>query len=165
MWSARFLSRMNHVSASPTDENGPRQGQRKTLTRVGIEPTTFGLDFRRSTDWATRSDGSRPWELKMLKWNWAHTRTEKNSDQDEFSDKIWHARVSNLMGNNPNPNLTLWLGLGFKPWPACQKTNSYSRTHLGNDYFMKMSVCCWWFPKCWSPVSISFFGCLWSSNA
>ena len=66
MWSARFLSHMNHVSVSPTDENGPTQGQRKTLTRVGIEPTTFGLDPRRSTDWATRSDGSRPWELEMI---------------------------------------------------------------------------------------------------
>ena len=32
---------MNHVSVSPTDGNGPTQGQRKTLTRVGIEPTTF----------------------------------------------------------------------------------------------------------------------------
>ena len=31
-----------HVSVSPTDGNGPTQGQRKTLTRVGIEPTTFG---------------------------------------------------------------------------------------------------------------------------
>ena len=36
---------MNHVSVSPTDGNGPKQGQRKTLTRVGIEPTTFGLDL------------------------------------------------------------------------------------------------------------------------
>ena len=35
---------MNHVSVSPTDGNGPTQGQRKTLTRVGIETTTFGLD-------------------------------------------------------------------------------------------------------------------------
>ena len=40
---------MNHVSVSPTDGNGPTQGQRKTLTRVGIEPTTFGLDLRRYT--------------------------------------------------------------------------------------------------------------------
>ena len=38
---------MNHVSVSPTDGTGPTQGQRKTLTRVGIEPTTFGLDLRR----------------------------------------------------------------------------------------------------------------------
>ena len=44
---------MNHVNVSPTDGNGPTQGQRKTLTRVGIEPTTFGLDLRRSTDRAT----------------------------------------------------------------------------------------------------------------
>ena len=36
---------MNHVSVSPTDGTGPTQGQRKTLTRVGIEPTTFGLDL------------------------------------------------------------------------------------------------------------------------
>ena len=36
---------MNHVSVSPTDGNGPTQGHRKTLTRVGIEPTTFGLDL------------------------------------------------------------------------------------------------------------------------
>ena len=54
-WSAIFLSHMNHVSVSPTDGTGPTQGQRKTLTRVGIEPTTFGLDLRRSTDWTTRS--------------------------------------------------------------------------------------------------------------
>ena len=39
---------MNHVSVNPTDGTGPTQGQRKTLTRVGIEPTTFGLDRRRS---------------------------------------------------------------------------------------------------------------------
>ena len=58
---------MNHVSVSPTDGNGPTQGKRKTLTRVGIEPTTFGLDHCCSTDCTTRSDGSRPWELKMLK--------------------------------------------------------------------------------------------------
>ena len=34
---------MNHVSVSPTDGNEPTQGQRKTLTRVGIEPMTFGV--------------------------------------------------------------------------------------------------------------------------
>ena len=31
---------MNHVSVSPTNGNGITQGQRKTLIRVGIEPTT-----------------------------------------------------------------------------------------------------------------------------
>ena len=55
-----------HVSVSPIDGNGPTQGQRKTLTRVGFEPTTFGFDHRCSTDWATRSDGSWSWEMKML---------------------------------------------------------------------------------------------------
>ena len=34
---------MNHVSFSPTNGNGPTQGQRKTLYRVGIEPTTAVL--------------------------------------------------------------------------------------------------------------------------
>ena len=34
---------MNHVSVSPTDGNGPTRGQRKPLTRVGIEPTTLGV--------------------------------------------------------------------------------------------------------------------------
>ena len=31
-----FSTHVNHVSASPTNGNGPTQGQRKTLTRVGI---------------------------------------------------------------------------------------------------------------------------------
>ena len=39
-----------HVSVSPTDGNGPTQGQRKTLTKVGFEPTTFEFDHRCSTD-------------------------------------------------------------------------------------------------------------------
>ena len=55
-----------HVSVSPTNGNGPTQGQRKTLTRLGFEPTTFEFDHRCSTDWATRSDGSGSWETKML---------------------------------------------------------------------------------------------------
>ena len=37
-----------HISVSPANGNGPTQGQRKTLTRVGIEPTTFGLTFAKS---------------------------------------------------------------------------------------------------------------------
>ena len=41
---------MNHVSVIPTNGNGPTQGQRKTLTKVGIEPTNVGLDHRCSTD-------------------------------------------------------------------------------------------------------------------
>ena len=60
------LQPIYQVSISPTDGNGPTQGQRKTLTRVGIEPTTFGFDHCCSTNWATRSDGSRSWEMKML---------------------------------------------------------------------------------------------------
>ena len=37
MWSAKYLPHMDHVSVSPTDGSGPTQGQRKTLTKVGIE--------------------------------------------------------------------------------------------------------------------------------
>ena len=50
MQSTSFVPHMNHVSVSPTNRNGPTQGQRNTLTRVGIELMTFGLDLRRSTD-------------------------------------------------------------------------------------------------------------------
>ena len=35
MWSARFLSHMNHVSVSPTDGNGPTQGQSFSLSLCG----------------------------------------------------------------------------------------------------------------------------------
>ena len=44
---------------------GPHKDREKTLTRVGIEPMTFGFDHNCSTDWATRSDRRRSWELKM----------------------------------------------------------------------------------------------------
>ena len=71
-----FSTPLNYMSVSPSNGNGPTQGQRKTLTRVGIEPMTFGLDHSCSTDWATRSDGSRSCELKMLNSRqWIRTST------------------------------------------------------------------------------------------
>ena len=36
----------------------PKDREKLSLTRAGIEPTIFGFDHRCSTDWATRSDGS-----------------------------------------------------------------------------------------------------------
>ena len=67
MWCKVLMFQpMYHVSVSPTDGNGPTQGQRKTPTRLGFEPTTFEFDHRCSTDWATRSNGSRSSEMKML---------------------------------------------------------------------------------------------------
>ena len=36
-------------------EMGQHKDREKTLTRVGIEPTTFGLDHRCSTDWDIKS--------------------------------------------------------------------------------------------------------------
>ena len=46
MRSAILVPHINHVGVSPTNGNGPTQGQGRTLTRVGIETTTFGLDHR-----------------------------------------------------------------------------------------------------------------------
>ena len=60
---------MNHVSVSPTDGNVPTQGQRKTLTRVGIEPTTFELDHRCSTDRATREQAVGTEDVKVTAIN------------------------------------------------------------------------------------------------
>ena len=39
-----YSTHVNHVSVSPTNAIEPTQRQRKTLARVGIEPTTFALD-------------------------------------------------------------------------------------------------------------------------
>ena len=81
---------MNHVSVSPTDGNGPTQGQRKTLTRVGIEPPTFGLDHRCSTDGATWSDGfnSHPGQSFSLTWNDHVTEISKASKRLYFLTQL-----------------------------------------------------------------------------
>ena len=59
---------MNHVSVSLTDGNGPTQGQRKTLTRVGIEPTTFGLDLRVRRDQAVGTEDVKVTAMNMYKY-------------------------------------------------------------------------------------------------
>ena len=51
--NCQFSTHIDHVNVSPTDAIGPTQGQRKTLTRVGIEPTTFRFDHRCPTDCGT----------------------------------------------------------------------------------------------------------------
>ena len=108
-----------HVSVSPTDGNGPTQGQRKTLTRVGFEPTTLGFDHHCSTDWATRSDGSRSWEMMLMARHWVLLRSlcvcmleHINSwivaeyllwcqriINFEFSYKWWVMGINNLMSS------------------------------------------------------------------
>ena len=66
MRSASFVPHMNHVSVSPTNGNGPTQGQRKTLTRVGIDCRNIkiGIDCEQSLfDWRPfrlTNDGNRP---------------------------------------------------------------------------------------------------------
>ena len=41
-----FSTHVNHVSVSPTKGIGPTQGQKKTLTRVGIlTPVSFSLSL------------------------------------------------------------------------------------------------------------------------
>ena len=42
----KFLYPIIPSGINPSIGIGPTQGQRKTLTRVGFEPTTFGLDHR-----------------------------------------------------------------------------------------------------------------------
>ena len=69
MWSASFVPHMNHVSVSPTNGDGPTQGQRKTLTRVGIEPTTFGLDHLCSTDKVRREQAVGTEDVKVTAMN------------------------------------------------------------------------------------------------
>ena len=60
---------MNHVSVSPTDENGPTQGQRKTLTRVGIEPTTFyRLSYKVRREQAEGSEDVKVTAMNMYKY-------------------------------------------------------------------------------------------------
>ena len=54
MWcKVLMFPAISHVSVSPTEGNGPTQGQRKPLTRVGFEPTTFEFEHRCSTDWGS----------------------------------------------------------------------------------------------------------------
>ena len=84
-----------HVSVSLTDGNGPTQGQRKTLTRVGFEPTTFEFDHRCSTDGATRSDGSGSWEMKMLMHGNEYVDTRKG-----YVALATHGRVALILRVN-----------------------------------------------------------------
>ena len=90
MESASFLPHMNHVNHSPTNGNGPTQGQRKTLTRVGIAPTTFGLDYRCfSADWATRLEETL---VEALIECWANPFEEeegKNYDTQSWQISFW----------------------------------------------------------------------------
>ena len=57
---------MNHVSVSPTNGNGPTKGQRKTMTRVGIEPTTFALDHRCSAERLQGQTGAGSYGVEKL---------------------------------------------------------------------------------------------------
>ena len=53
----------------PTDGNGPTQGQRKTLTRVGIEPTTFyRLSYKVRREQAVGPDDVKVTAMNMYKY-------------------------------------------------------------------------------------------------
>ena len=56
-----MLRNLSHLSASSSKGNGPTQlqGERKTLTRVGFEPTTYGVDHRFSPIEAQGQNGDR----------------------------------------------------------------------------------------------------------
>ena len=60
----RHLSSI-YASVSPSSRNGPTKRQRKTLTIVEIERTTFVFDHHYSTDWATRPDARKLWVSRM----------------------------------------------------------------------------------------------------
>ena len=67
---------MNHVSVSPTDGNGPTQGQRKTLTRVGIEthdlrvrsPPLYRLSYKVRREQAVGSEAVKVTAMNMYKY-------------------------------------------------------------------------------------------------
>ena len=69
LWS--FYTPIIPSGINPSIGMVPIQGQRKTLTRVGFEPTTFGLDHHCSTDWATRP------ELEQALGMWDVTHKDK----------------------------------------------------------------------------------------
>ena len=66
--TVKFLYPIIPSGINPSIGIRPTQGQRKTLTRVGFEPTTFGLDDHCSTDWATRPER----ELAVGMWDVIH---------------------------------------------------------------------------------------------
>ena len=57
------IPNLSHLSFSPCKGNVPTQGQRKCLTRVGFEPTTWGIDHPCFTNWATVQ---YPWHAPVL---------------------------------------------------------------------------------------------------
>ena len=58
---------MNHVSVSPTDGNGPTQGQRKTLTRVRIEPL-YRLSYKVRREQAVGTEDVKVTAMNMYKY-------------------------------------------------------------------------------------------------
>ena len=83
---------IDHVSVSPTDGIGPTQGQRKTLNKVGIEPTTFGFDHRCSTDCATGSDGSST--LVTVHYVWVTLIISGDNDMNGDTNKFFMTTVT-----------------------------------------------------------------------
>ena len=74
-WSDRMYSKVlmfqpiYHVSVSPTDGNGPTQGQRKTLTRVRVPPWS---EFSSVLVWAHFRVRVPPWSEFSSVLVWAH---------------------------------------------------------------------------------------------
>ena len=55
--TVKFLYPIIPSGINPSIGIGPTQGQRKTLTRVGFEPTTFGLDVTSHIPMASSRSG------------------------------------------------------------------------------------------------------------
>ena len=54
-----MYSHVIHLSVGPSNGTKPTPGQRRTLSRVGMEPRASALDNRCSTNGVNRVDGRR----------------------------------------------------------------------------------------------------------
>ena len=64
---------MKHLSVSPTNGNGPTQGQRKTLTRVGIKPMVrspllYRLSYEVRQEQAVETEDVKVTAINMYKY-------------------------------------------------------------------------------------------------
>ena len=131
----------------------------KSLTWVGIEPTTSGLDHRCSTDWATRPDGSRPWEFGKFP-DWPNSQGQTGAGRGNLGnshgllpsglvarsvEQRWSTRLSykarrEVVGSIPTQVRDFSLYLGERSWccwPAKEPNLSIiSTVVLGLTWFL-----------------------------
>ena len=83
---------MNHVSVCPTDGNGPTQGQRKTLTRVGFGSCDDSIRCEESAKWSEFKSHDTPSALRgSLELN------SSNGDEALLAESIASITSSELL--------------------------------------------------------------------